>query len=45
MSIADADDLNATAASLLGFLLEGPRTGYELQEAVEASIGNFWNVT
>lgn len=38
-------DLNATAASLLGFLLDGPRTGWELQEAVERSIGNFWNVT
>jgi DNA-binding PadR family transcriptional regulator len=37
--------LNATAASLLGFLHNGPKTGWELQEAVEASIGNFWNVT
>lgn len=38
-------DLNATAASLLGFLHEGARTGYELQVHVESSIGNFWNVT
>lgn len=38
-------DLNATAASLLGFLHDGPKTGWDLQQAVEASIGNFWNVT
>jgi DNA-binding PadR family transcriptional regulator len=38
-------ELNATAASLLGFLHERPRTGWEIQEAVEGSIGNFWNVT
>jgi DNA-binding PadR family transcriptional regulator len=38
-------ELNATAASLLGFLHEGPRTGWEIVQAVEASIGNFWNVT
>jgi DNA-binding PadR family transcriptional regulator len=38
-------ELNATAASLLGFLLDGPRSGWELQQAVEASVGNFWNVT
>jgi len=38
-------DLNATAASLLGFLLEGPKTGWDLAEAVEQSVGYFWNVT
>src|SRR5690242_19907305 len=38
-------DLNATAASLLGFLHTGPQTGWDLQQAVESSIGNFWNVT
>jgi DNA-binding PadR family transcriptional regulator len=38
-------ELNATAASLLGFLHERPRTGWEIQEAVEGSIGSFWNVT
>jgi DNA-binding PadR family transcriptional regulator len=37
--------LNATAASLLGFLQAGPRSGWELVQTVEASIGNFWNVT
>jgi DNA-binding PadR family transcriptional regulator len=37
--------LNPTAASLLGFLLEGPRTGWDLLQAIERSVGNFWNVT
>ena len=40
-----SDDLNATAASLLGFLHDGPETGWDLVEAVEASVGYFWNVT
>ncbi|HXA27350.1 MAG TPA: PadR family transcriptional regulator [Candidatus Angelobacter sp.] len=38
-------ELNATAASLLGFLQSGPRSGWEVVQAVEATIGNFWNVT
>ena len=38
-------DLNPTAASLLGFLLEGPKTGWDLVEAIERSVGYFWNVT
>lgn len=38
-------DLNATAASLLGFLKARPQSGYELAAAIENSIGNFWNVT
>src|SRR5207302_8869637 len=38
-------ELNATAASLLGFLQAGPRSGWELVQTVEGSIGNFWNVT
>lgn len=37
--------LNATAASLLGFLHKGPETGWDLVQAVEASVGYFWNVT
>jgi DNA-binding PadR family transcriptional regulator len=37
--------LNATSASLLGFLQMGPMTGWELEKAVERSIGSFWNVT
>ena len=39
------NDLNATAASLLGFLLNGPKTGWDLVEAIEASVGHFFNVT
>jgi DNA-binding PadR family transcriptional regulator len=38
-------ELNATAASLLGFLHAGAMTGWELAGAVEHSIGEFWNVT
>ena len=38
-------ELNATAASLLGFLHDQPRSGWEIVQAVEESIGNFWNVT
>ena len=38
-------ELNATAASLLGFLQMGPKSGYELAAAIENSIGNFWNIT
>ncbi len=36
---------NPTAASLLGFLLEGPMTGWDIVAAVEGSIGYFWNLT
>jgi DNA-binding PadR family transcriptional regulator len=38
-------ELNSTAGSLLGFLHDGPMSGWELASAVEATIGNFWNVT
>jgi DNA-binding PadR family transcriptional regulator len=37
--------LNATAASLLGFLHEGPMTGWELVETADARIGAFWSLT
>jgi len=37
--------VNATAASILGFLSNGPMTGWELYATIENSIGNFWNVT
>jgi DNA-binding PadR family transcriptional regulator len=37
--------INATAASLLGFLEMGPMTGWELVAQIEQTIGNFWNVT
>ena len=38
-------DLNPTAASLLGFLHQGPMTGWDLAQAVADTIGDFWNVT
>jgi DNA-binding PadR family transcriptional regulator len=37
--------INATAASLLGFLEMAPMTGWELVAQIEHTIGNFWNVT
>lgn len=37
--------LNATAASLLGFLHEGPQSGYDLVQTAESAIGDFWSLT
>jgi DNA-binding PadR family transcriptional regulator len=37
--------LNATAASLLGFLLEGPKSGWDLVATAERRIGTFWSIT
>jgi DNA-binding PadR family transcriptional regulator len=37
--------LNATQASLLGFLHEGPATGWDLLEEVRRGLARFWNVT
>ena len=39
------NDLNPTAASLLGFLQGGEATGYELVAIAEAVIGDFWSLT
>jgi DNA-binding PadR family transcriptional regulator len=38
-------DLNATAASLLGFLHEGPMTGWDLVAVAQRRIGDFWSLT
>jgi DNA-binding PadR family transcriptional regulator len=38
-------ELNATQGSLLGFLMDQPRTGWELLQAVEQGLSRFWNVT
>jgi len=38
-------ELNPTRASLLGFLHEGPMTGWDLLQTVQGTIGYFWNVT
>jgi DNA-binding PadR family transcriptional regulator len=37
--------LNATAASLLGFLHEGPLTGWDLVAVAQERIGDFWSLT
>jgi DNA-binding PadR family transcriptional regulator len=37
--------LNATAASLLGFLHEGPLTGWDLVATAQDRIGAFWSIT
>jgi DNA-binding PadR family transcriptional regulator len=44
-TVTSATDLNPTAASLLGYLGLGPMTGWDLDQWVRVSIGNFWNVT
>ena len=44
-TVTNDTDLNPTAASLLGYLDVGPMTGWDINEFVRASIGNFWNVT
>jgi DNA-binding PadR family transcriptional regulator len=40
-----ARPLNATAASLLGFLHLGPMTGWDLVAIAERQIGAFWSIT
>jgi DNA-binding PadR family transcriptional regulator len=37
--------LNATQASLLGFLHDGPATGWDLLEEARRGLARFWNVT
>jgi DNA-binding PadR family transcriptional regulator len=40
-----ATTINATAMSLLGFLHEGPLTGWSLVATAQQEIGDFWSVT
>lgn len=40
-----ARQLNATAASLLGFLHERPMSGWDLLETAQQRIGRFWSLT
>jgi DNA-binding PadR family transcriptional regulator len=42
---AESLELNATAASVLGFLEHEPLTGWDLAAKMEDIIGDFWNVT
>lgn len=37
--------LNSTAASLLGFLHEGPMSGWDLVTRAQECIGDFWTIT
>ena len=37
--------INATAASLLGFLHDGPASGWDLLRTARMSIGRFWSIT
>jgi DNA-binding PadR family transcriptional regulator len=37
--------LNPTQGSLLGFLHDGPLTGWDLLQRVDAGLSRFWNVT
>lgn len=37
--------LNATAASMLGFLHHGSASGWDLASKAQRTIGEFWNVT
>lgn len=45
MNEGPARPLNATAASLLGFLHEGPKTGWDLVATAQQRIGDFWSLT
>ena len=36
---------NDTACSLLGFLLDQPRSGYELSDVVSKTAAHFWHIT
>ena len=36
---------NPTAASLLGFLMDGPLTGWALVHTVQRRLGDFWSIT
>ncbi len=38
-------ELNSTAASLLGFLHEGPMAGWDLVTMAQERIGDFWTIT
>jgi DNA-binding PadR family transcriptional regulator len=43
--MATVAPLNATAASLLGFLHHGPMAGWDLAAMAETVIGDFWSLT
>jgi DNA-binding PadR family transcriptional regulator len=39
------EDVNATQGSLLGFLFDEPKTGWDLLQEIERGLSRFWNVT
>ena len=43
--MSSANELNATQGSLLGFLHDGPKTGWDLLQEVEGGLDRFWNIT
>jgi DNA-binding PadR family transcriptional regulator len=45
MSADDPPAVNSTAASLLGFLHDGPLTGWDLAARAQQVIGPFWSLT
>lgn len=45
MAAMSVRPLNATAASLLGFLHSGPKTGWDLVATAQRAIGDFWSIT
>jgi DNA-binding PadR family transcriptional regulator len=38
-------ELNATQGSLLGFLHDRPKTGWDLLQEVDGTLSRFWNIT
>lgn len=40
-----ARPINATVGSLLGFLHDGPQSGWDLVATAEHAIGDFWSLT
>jgi DNA-binding PadR family transcriptional regulator len=41
----DSRPINATVGSLLGFLHEGPQSGWDLVATAQQTIGDFWSLT
>lgn len=39
------DDINPTAASVLGFLSIGPMTGWSMNELAQVSVNHFWSMS
>ncbi|MGH9305938.1 MAG: PadR family transcriptional regulator [Acidimicrobiales bacterium] len=40
-----ANEINPTQGSLLGFLFDGPKTGWDLIQEVQKGLARFWNLT